>query len=309
MTSWVLIIFLSAVKSIRSFVSLFYCTASPDSSTLSPCYLLLLLLAQYVFSNHDSILHWRILVEWRMHERWTGGLLLKTTERCSQKLFLFSKQLLPNKYNVASNVYLPLSWFDPSNSCFCPRTLDLLFNTKSSLFELMNNHLRIGSIGCLLLVTFTTLSDIYSNILFLFKGNVFCANRFRVPAVTLFFDILSFPFMVRREKNIVAGIVESLPVNTTALRVEYDLRNVQKIETAILSQTKPAAFNPKIISKSYVNIKKYCVPWPKCVLTHWLTQGVVWRAAPEIFRSCIVLGRKAIMREDDEISPKILLIF
>ena len=74
--------------------------------------------------------------------------------------------------------------------------------------------------------------------------------------------------MVRREKNILAGLVESLPVNTTELKVEYDLRNVPKIEKALLSRTNPAALNPKIISKSYVNIKKHCGPWPKCVLTH-----------------------------------------
>ena len=101
------------------------------------------------------------------------------------------------------------------------------------------------------------------------EGNVFCANRFRVPAVTLFFDILSFPFMVRRENNVLAGIVDSLPVNTTALKVEYDIRNAQKIERAMVSRISvPAVFNPKVISKSYVNIKKYCDPWPKCVSTN-----------------------------------------
>ena len=112
----------------------------------------------------------------------------------------------------------------------------------------------------------------YQIFIFMFEGNVFCANRFRVPAVTLFFDILSFPFMVRRENNVLAGIVDSLPVNTTALKVEYDIRNAQKIERAMVSRISvPAVFNPKMISKSYVNIKKYCDPWPKCVSTNWLT--------------------------------------
>ena len=112
----------------------------------------------------------------------------------------------------------------------------------------------------------------YQIFIFMLEGNVFCANRFRVPAVTLFFDILSFPFMVRRENNVLAGIVDSLPVNTTALKVEYDIRNAQKIERAMVSRIiVPAVFNPKVISKSYVNIKKYCDPWPKCVSTNLLT--------------------------------------
>lgn len=76
--------------------------------------------------------------------------------------------------------------------------------------------------------------------------------------------------MVRVEKNIMSGRVEPIPSNIKALKVEYDVRNANILDKQHLrvgESSKAAASSPELISKSYVNIKRYCKPWPICVLT------------------------------------------
>ena len=105
-------------------------------------------------------------------------------------------------------------------------------------------------------------------------GNVFCANRLRVPAVTLLFDALSFPYMVRTQafkaKN---NVTETIPRNIPQLKKEYDAKNapgapVRPVTDHALEDNGSDKVPDKAnIVKSYVNIKKFCEPWPKCVLT------------------------------------------
>lgn len=65
------------------------------------------------------------------------------------------------------------------------------------------------------------------------KGNVFCANRIRVPQVTLALDILSFPALIDATFN-------------------NDPLKKESLELSLLS-------------KIYINIKPFCSPFPSCI--------------------------------------------
>ena len=97
-------------------------------------------------------------------------------------------------------------------------------------------------------------------------GNVFCANRHRVPGVTLLFDVLSFPYMMRVEGvGVPTGSDEkkySIPANTHALKEQHTSQSKQ--DTHTLDIKKDPSLQRMIVS-SYINIKKYCKPWPSCV--------------------------------------------
>lgn len=72
------------------------------------------------------------------------------------------------------------------------------------------------------------------------KGNIFCVSRLRAPLMAMAFDALSFPLLS-----------ESVTFD--------DLNNVDK------SNFDPVSLNISVIHKSFVNIKKFCQPFPSCV--------------------------------------------
>jgi hypothetical protein len=75
------------------------------------------------------------------------------------------------------------------------------------------------------------------------KGNVFCAHRARVPAVTLLLDALSFPMMIR------------------------DAQRVRPVvpQAGAADDHKAADLDYQVLAKAYVNIKPFCEKWPACV--------------------------------------------
>lgn len=68
------------------------------------------------------------------------------------------------------------------------------------------------------------------------KGNIFCVSRYRSPLMALAFDALSFPLL---------------------LHANYDRNDITELDKISLDKV--------ALAKSFVNIKKFCEPWPKCV--------------------------------------------
>lgn len=68
------------------------------------------------------------------------------------------------------------------------------------------------------------------------KGNVFCVSRTRAPLMAYSFDALSFPILVEMQQ----------------------VKNSDKRDTLDIS----------ILSKSFINVKPFCSPWPACI-THF----------------------------------------
>ena len=84
--------------------------------------------------------------------------------------------------------------------------------------------------------------------------------------------------MIRGEQNIKNGILNQIiPKNKMNINMknfennnanngQNNGQNSAKIdEIDVLS---PTELDTATIAKSYINIKKYCTPWPKCVLTN-----------------------------------------
>ena len=84
--------------------------------------------------------------------------------------------------------------------------------------------------------------------------------------------------MIRGEQNIKNGILNQIIPknkmninmknfeNNSANNGQNNGQNSAKIdEIDVLS---PTELDTATIAKSYINIKKYCTPWPKCVLTN-----------------------------------------
>ena len=67
------------------------------------------------------------------------------------------------------------------------------------------------------------------------KGNIFCVSRWNEPVAALFFDSMSFPMLVKNH-----------------------FRSTNQPE---LIHT----LNPELLASAYVNIRRFCNPWPTCV--------------------------------------------
>ena len=84
--------------------------------------------------------------------------------------------------------------------------------------------------------------------------------------------------MIRGEQNIKNGILNQIiPKNKMNINMKnFENNNANNgqnngqnsakiVEIDVLS---PTELDTATIAKSYINIKKYCTPWPKCVLTN-----------------------------------------
>ena len=96
---------------------------------------------------------------------------------------------------------------------------------------------------------------------------MFCANRHRVPGVTLLFDVLSFPYMMR-EVGVGASQTgsderkSSIPANTHALKEKHTSQSSQDAQSVDIKKDPSLQ---RVIVSSYINVKKYCKPWPSCI--------------------------------------------
>ena len=92
--------------------------------------------------------------------------------------------------------------------------------------------------------------------------------------MTLLFDAMSFPFMLRE----IGGKRAGVPTDTLALKRQYDTLVEAEGEVEVRGagtgiETGKGNGEGKGIDYSkvkdiYVNVKPYCKPWPSCILTH-----------------------------------------
>ena len=143
------------------------------------------------------------------------------------------------------------------------------------------SHLFIDSFILLSIHKQTHFYSIPIQSIYFLAGNVFCASRIRVPSVTLLFDILSFPSMMRviedddRKKKIEEETekerIEKVDNKDQDLGLQIpdsDMKNKSKCSNMneICDNRGPLNISSSHLARSYVNVKRYCRPWPSCII-------------------------------------------